>query len=226
MSKNQRASRHIALPAYEDYYNEKEGIKADEAVKRILATKASLGLHKDKAEGMVKDTQNLLPISPSKTKRVLLEIMGDFPSNDRVCASFKVLLEKEGFDVIIYEKEVLTEKGIAFDNIGQFKEKYDLVIYIANIETASNKTVSRLNWHTVFGLGNNMPWFVCEVPTMFISVGNPYHLLDAPMVKTYINGYCNSEYVIEAIVEKIMGRSEFKGTSPIDPFCGKWDTKQ
>ncbi len=334
---------HIALPAYEDYYNEKEGIKADEvkvipaslsknilqklirqklefnglittdatpmvgfgcamerekaiplaiengcdmilftkdaqedfafmrkgvesgllsskrldeAVKRILATKASLGLHKDKAEGrlikdetgleilrnpdfvkmakacadegvtLVKDTQNLLPISPSKTKRVLLEIMGDFPSNERVCASFKDLLEKEGFEVIIYEKEVLTEKGIAFDNIAQFKAKYDLVIYIGNIETASNKTVSRLNWHTVFGLGNNMPWFVCEVPTMFISVGNPYHLLDAPMVKTYINGYCNSEYVIETIVEKIMGHSEFKGTSPIDPFCGKWDTKQ
>ena len=55
--------------------------------------------------------------------------------------------------------------------------------------------------------------------------GNPYHLLDAPMVKTYINGYCNSEYVMDAVVEKMMGRSEFKGKSPIDPFCGKIDLK-
>lgn len=70
-----------------------------------------------------------------------------------------------------------------------------------------------------------MPWFVHEVPTMFISVGNPYHLMDVPMIKTFINGYCNSEYVIKAIVEKVIGKSEFKGVSPIDPFCGKWDTK-
>ena len=45
------------------------------------------------------------------------------------------------------------------------------------------------------------------------------------MVKTYINGYCNSEYVMDAVVEKMMGRSEFKGTSPIDPSCGKIDLK-
>lgn len=111
------------------------------------------------------------------------------------------------------------------DTVESFKNRYDLVLYLANIETASNKTVSRLNWHTMFGLGNNMPWMVYELPVAFISIGNPYHLLDAPMVKTYINGYCNSEYVMDAVVEKMMGRSEFKGTSPIDPFCGKIDLK-
>lgn len=111
------------------------------------------------------------------------------------------------------------------DTVTDFKKRYDLVLYIGNIETASNKTVSRLNWHTMFGLGNNMPWMVHELPVLFVSVGNPYHLLDAPMVQTYINGYCNSEYVIQAVVEKILGRSEFKGKSPVDPFCGREDLK-
>jgi beta-glucosidase-related glycosidases len=41
------------------------------------------------------------------------------------------------------------------------------------------------------------------------------------MIKTYINGYSNSEYVIESVVEKIMGRSAFTGKNPVDPFCGK-----
>ncbi|MBD5458028.1 MAG: glycoside hydrolase family 3 protein, partial [Lachnospiraceae bacterium] len=132
---------------------------------------------------------------------------------------------REGFQVTVYEKERLGLEGKLFDTVEEFKEKYDLVIYIGNIETASNKTVSRLNWHTLFGLGNNVPWFVHEVPTMFISVGNPYHLLDVPMIRTYINGYCNSEYVISAIVEKITGRSSFKGKSPVDAFCGRWDTR-
>ena len=96
-----------------------------------------------------------------------------------------------------------------------------MIIYIGNIDNASNKTVSRINWHTMFGLGNNMPWFVEEIPTLFVSVGNPYHLIDVPMVKTFINCYCNTPYVIDSVIEKIMGRSEFVGVSPVDPFCGK-----
>ncbi len=91
----------------------------------------------------------------------------------------------------------------------------------ANLETVSNKTTARLNWHTMFGLGNNMPWMANEMPCGFISLGNPYHLFDAPMIHTYINGYCNSDYVIDAILDKMLGRGTFKGVSPIDPFCGR-----
>lgn len=226
--------------------------RLEEAVKRILATKAALRLPEKKAEGtlvkgpealeilscekhdtwakecadqgvtLVKDTQNLLPLNPEKHKRVLLELMGDFQSNERVCKSFTERLAKEGFEVTVYQNEGFE---VMHDSVGSFKSRYDLVMYVGNIETASNKTVSRLNWHTMFGLGNNMPWMVYEIPAMFVSVGNPYHLLDAPMIKTYINGYCNSEYVIDAVIEKIMGRSSFKGKSPIDPFCGKIDTR-
>jgi beta-glucosidase-related glycosidases len=41
------------------------------------------------------------------------------------------------------------------------------------------------------------------------------------MIKTFINGYSNSEYVIDSVMEKLMGRSNFTGKSPVDPFCGK-----
>ena len=27
-----------------------------------------------------------------------------------------------------------------------------------------------------------------------------------------------------ALLDKLMGRSEFKGISPVDAFCGRWDT--
>jgi beta-N-acetylhexosaminidase len=60
---------------------------------------------------------------------------------------------------------------------------------------------------------------------MFISVANPYHLVDVPMVKTFINAYTPSDIVIEQVVEKIMGRSEFKGVSPVNPFCNIWGAK-
>ena len=226
--------------------------RLEEAVKRILATKAAMHLPEKQEKGqlvpdasvldilncetydrwakectdegvtLVKDTQNLLPIDPKKHKRVLLELMGDFPSNKRVCESFVRELEARGFEVTVYEPEGFE---VMEDSVESFKSRYDLTFYVGNIETASNKTVSRLNWHTMFGLGNNMPWMVHEMPALFVSVGNPYHLLDAPMIKTFVNGYCNSEYVIHAVVEKLCGDSEFKGKSPIDPFCGKPDLK-
>lgn len=103
----------------------------------------------------------------------------------------------------------------------EFRSKYDLVIYLGNVENASNKTTARLNWHTIFGSGNNIPWFVEVVPTLFVSLQIPYHLLDVPMIKTYINAYSNHDYIIETVVDKILGKSEFKGISPVDPFCGK-----
>jgi beta-N-acetylhexosaminidase len=31
--------------------------------------------------------------------------------------------------------------------------------------------------------------------------------------------------VIKALVEKLTGQSEFKGSSPVDPFCGLWDAR-
>ena len=226
--------------------------RLEEAVKRILATKAAMHLPEKQEKGqlvpdasaldilncetydrwakecadegvtLVKDIQKLLPIDPKKHKRVLLELMGDFPSNKRVCESFGRELEARGFEVTVYEPEGFE---VMEDSVESFKSRYDLIFYVGNIETASNKTVSRLNWHTMFGLGNNMPWMVHEMPALFVSVGNPYHLLDAPMIKTFVNGYCNSEYVIHAVVEKLCGDSEFKGKSPIDPFCGKPDLK-
>lgn len=221
--------------------------RLDEAVTRILAAKASLGLHKTSAAGivpppsalqqlrsprhlawakecadravtLVKDTQALLPLDPKKTPKVLLEILGDFPSNERILNTFEALLTREGFRVERYVREQFETADF---RVSHFKEQYDLVIYLGNVENASNKVTNRLNWFTFWGNGNNVPWFVEERPVLFISLANPYHLIDVPMIKTYINAYSNHDTMLRAIVEKLMGRSPFLGKSPVDPFCGK-----
>lgn len=222
--------------------------RLEEAVKRILATKAALKLHEkqknhtllppkeqlkelnnptfdawarecaDEGVTLVKDTVSLLPLSVEKHKRVLLEILGDFDSNERVTKRMKEGLEKEGFEVTVYEKEGFE---VLAQTVNGFKSQYDLVLYVANVETVSNRTTARIQWHSMFGLGNNMPWMANEMPCAVISLGNPYHLLDVPMIHTYVNGYCNSDYVMDACLEKLMGRSPFKGISPVDAFCGR-----
>ena len=100
------------------------------------------------------------------------------------------------------------------------KSKFDLAVYVACMDTASNQSVRRIDW--VHLMAADAPWFLHDVPAMFISIANPYHLVDAPMVKTFINAYTPTEEVIDQVVEKIMGRSEFKGVNPVDPFCGIW----
>lgn len=217
--------------------------RLDEAVTRILATKAALGLHRqaivprenmavigcaqhkawaeecaDKAVTLVKDTQHALPLSPERTPKVLLEVLGDYPSTSRVRDTYKALLEEAGFAVTVYERETFETADFRVET---FRSRYDLVLYVGNMENASNQVTNRYQWFTFWGNGDNCPWFTAERPVVYVSHANPYALLDAPQIRTYINAYSNHEAAIRAAVDKLLGKSPFKGTSPADPFCGK-----
>lgn len=221
--------------------------RVDEAVTRILALKASLGLADkpkrevvpptqamacigcaqhhtwgrqcaDEAITLVKDTQGALPLSATKTKRLLLEVLGGFPKDEHIAQYMQKKLTAEGFQVTIYERE---DFGTYRFGVKPFTDTFDAVLYLGNVENTSNMTTNRLNWFTFWGHGNNVPWFVHEVPTVFASLANPYHLVDVPMITTYINCYSNNDDTLDALVEKLMGRDSFRGHSPTDPFCGK-----
>ena len=135
------------------------------------------------------------------------------------------LLEDEGFQVskFDYGKSEGERWAMIFQPTEAFKSQYDLVLYYASLQTASNQTTVRINWAQP--LGFDSPRLLSDIPTAFVSVENPYHLLDVPRVKTFINGYSGTSEVIEAIVRKLLGKSPFKGINPVDPFCGLWDTK-
>ncbi len=227
--------------------------RLDEAVTRILALKAALGLHKqrqlptldsakavvgsaehklwakecaDKAVTLVKEEPGVLPISPAKYPRVLYYDLesGQGPAYSvraGACEDFCQLLKNEGFDVEVFKPAEGFEGFMA--SMEDYLDKYDLIVYLANLATKSNQTTVRIEWAQP--MGANCPHYVTSIPTIFISVENPYHLYDAPRVKTFINAYNSTMPVLEAIVDKLTGRSTFKGKSPVDAFCGQWDTK-
>lgn len=62
-----------------------------------------------------------------------------------------------------------------------------LTLVAANLPTASNQTAVRINWSRKHALDD--PRFINEEPAAMISVANPYHLQDAPRIRTYINAY-------------------------------------
>ena len=251
--------------------------RLEEALTRILGTKAALGLHKkakteilpakeeamakigleenkeiakevaDKGITLVKNTQELLPISPGRQKRVLLveakgteggfgkflELMGG--AKKKPIDTLKELLEAEGFQVEIWESPMdkvmklpKEEMAKAMANvyaakrpIADLTDNYDLIINIANVNP---NTDQRVQWPASKGTPD-IPFYVNEVPTIFVSVKCPFHLADVPQVKTYINTYDDNQQTLEALVEKLVGNSEFKGISPVDAFCGFGDTR-
>lgn len=225
--------------------------RLDEAVTRILATKASLGLHRPPAartptsvvgceqhrkwarecaeQGitLVKEQPNVLPLDAKRTPRILFypiqargEGFSQYQVNEGVCAEFANRLRKEGFEVTEFVPPQTTEGHSAPTTA--VTERYDLIVYLANLSTKSNQTVVRIEWAQPMGSNNIL--YHHDVPTIFISVENPYHLLDVPRVRTYINTYASNPETMDALVDKLMGRSAFCGSNPVDPFCGKWDT--
>lgn len=227
--------------------------RLNEAVTRILATKLSKGimdidgkfintipnelnLHSDQhlviadeiadqSVTLVKDRDKILPISPTKTPRVRLVVLGDsddggFKEGGKVTDLFIDNLEQLGFHVSMFNMDFheIFEEGAT-----DLKQKFDLAIYVANVETASNQTTTRLNWIQL--MAANSPWFSKSIPTLFISTANPYHLFDVPYISTYINAYSGNPSSINAIFKKITGKETFKGINPVDPFCGDFVAK-
>ena len=246
----------------EDYGFMLEGIRQgiitpqrlDEAVTRILATKAALGLHRgvpaisleeaarvvgcaehqswaedcaDRAITLVKEQPGVLPLTPQRYKRILfytIEPAAGGEGNYKVkaaCAKVRELLEAEGFQVDDFVPQPYGEGFTTkYEDV---VKNYDLILYVANLSTKSNQTVVRIEWKQP--MGADCGHYINDVPTIFVSLENPYHLLDFPRVKTYINCYSNNDHCIHQLVEKLTGRSSFKGISPVDAFCGKWDAR-
>ncbi len=207
--------------------------RVDECVTRILAMKALLSRKKivQEIDGnkaarlcakhaitLVKNNASYLPLNVKKYPRVRLTFLGDDNCYD---GSVKQLAKNaflsKGFDVEIYEP-------FKDDLHGTNKiEKDRINVTFLHYPPASNQTTVRVNWCAKHAL--EIPRFVNEEDYIFISLANPYHLMDIPRAKVFINAYSGTKNVIEEVVNKLCGESSFEGVSPVDPFCNLKDTK-
>lgn len=217
--------------------------RIDEALVRVLGLKATLRLHTSvrepapqrlaklrqpeaeatakaafqRAPTLVKDVQNLFPISPVRHRRVLLVTSGIVSPIHGAPMAFALpdLLRQRGFAVDVHE----AGNPIRTEN-------YDLVLYALGEETLLTRGRIFLDWLKLMGdfrLAMRRTWH--EVPTAMVSFGYPYYLYDAPRMPAYINAYCTSDEMQSAVLDCMMGLADFTGTSPLDPFCGQEDAR-
>lgn len=226
-----------------------------EALYRILGLKASLNLpqkqlentlipdvkalevigskeHLEKAKNaadlgitLVKNNWIELPITPKTHKRIRLHYLhGEIDGLTQGTLQFKDdfvdSLEKAGFEVTVHDGKN-RDKG----KISQIRENFDAAIVVANVVGYAAENTYRIRWK--MPMSTDIPWFIHEIPTVFVSLNYTTHLYDVPMVKTFINAYGSSRIVIDSVVEKIMGKSEFKGKYNELVWCGGlWEAKR
>jgi beta-N-acetylhexosaminidase len=192
----------------------------------------------DKTVTLVKDTAHNLPIRPETHPRIrLYGISGgaDFTRADPLAYldTVKEELEAAGFEVHLFktadQREAAGETGVNFMSViseeatGDYAEKYDAAFVFANVKGFAQEAAIRIKWSTP--MAAEIPWYVTEVPTVFVSLNQPNHLIDVPMVKTAIHAHAGSREAIRATIEKIQGKSEFQGTFNDNVFCGSFDTR-
>ncbi len=192
--------------------------------------------------------EGVLPLSPEKTKRVMIVhikgvpnpmmalaamAMGGGASKKTPAEKLRDRLIEKGFDAHIYVSPI--EKMQQMIAAG---EKPSLNLYfagkhaIADFVSENDLVISLLdvaNGHPSFGLskgGGEIPWYVHELPVVGISVNKPTMLSDVPMLRTYINAYDSNDDTMDALVDALLtGPEAFKGQDPIDSFCGMIDTR-
>ena len=178
----------------------------------------------DRGITLVKEEKGVLPLSPAATKRVLLyglEGVGEFldgtASESSNAARFKSLLEREGFAVEMF----VAPKGMegAMRSYADWVASYDLMVYVASLGTRSNQTTVRIDWAPP--MGSNVPIYMSAIPTIFISLENPYHLLDVPRVRTYINTYGASDTVLQHAGGQADGQVGVQGCQSGGPVLRK-----
>lgn len=214
--------------------------RIDEALMRVLGLKAKLNLEQKKSielpnltedqrkknqidldkfseysPTLVKDVNQLLPISPERFKRVLLikeENVNPLGDDPIFKLQIDALLVARGFEVHTFDSTK--------EDIGNL-DQYDLVLYTIAQESLLTKSNIYLDWVKLHGSAlTSMTRTWWKKPTILISFGHPYYLYDAPRLPCLINAYAPTPAVQRAVVEKLLGTQAFTGVSPTDPFCG------
>lgn len=193
----------------------------------------------DKCITLVKDTQKLLPVNPSEKKRAFLVYVQSTPNSKGYTGdpAKKIVieeLERAGFEVHLcpnfYDLEV--ENGVSPANFlkmlkkrtrQSFRESYDIVFLFINVKGYAQENNVRLRWSCHHSC--EMPWYNMEVPTIGVSLNFTNHLIDVPQLRTFINAYSDNRANIRAAIEKICGKSEFKGAPEETVYCGRWETR-
>ena len=185
-------------------------IAAEKPANFEATTSATLTTLAEKAVTLVKNTNNVLPLDTTTTKRILLANI----SHSDYSATFEVMkqeLEKYGFKVDIkhdlhkndwewrwdqllaYDKVIVCFENHYFDPIGSplLKDREAYCVW----------TINSLPKEKIIGISFSNPYY------------NKYYLSKVPVL---INAYSSDAWMQKAVVKVLMGEKKCTATSPVN----------
>ena len=208
--------------------------RVNEAVLRVLGLKAAMGLQRKARSSkgvkqaalrrharwaeetsraaitLVRDAAGLLPLNPRRQRRLLLvqqegrsSWYGPLPP-----LQFEHLLRKAGFAVTRLRDESDVRR-----------ELFDVAVWVTAEEAVAGKNTLNIPWGRMletFRLSMVRTW--PELPTVFISLGHPWHVRELAGCPVVINAYSPVPAVQRAVVAALTGRARFRGVSPVQLF--------
>jgi beta-N-acetylhexosaminidase len=205
--------------------------RVNEAVLRVLAMKAALGLGRSRrvtravsqtarrqharwaeetaqtAVTLVRDTARLLPLNPQRHRRLLLVQQEQRTgwSGPLPPLQIESALRAEGFMVVRFLESTEVRR-----------ELFDVAIWVTAEEAAVGKHSLRVAWHELLGrFPTSMVRTWPELPTVLISLGHPWHVQEFEGCPVMINAYSPVPAVQRAVVNALIGRERFRGVSPV-----------
>jgi beta-N-acetylhexosaminidase len=220
--------RILGLKAKLNLYQKKQAgaLRRTEKDLEVIGCEEHLRMRADAADKgitLVKNTYNQLPIRPETHRRIRLyylqgEVGGIMPAGASVLDGIVAELEGRGFEVTVNDGTSRV-KGRTL----QYREEVDAALIFADIVGYGAENNYRIRWKAA--MSNECPWYVHEVPTVFVSLNFTTHLHDVTMVKCFINAYHSNREIIKQVIDKIMGESAFKGTPNDLVWTEKWQAK-
>ncbi len=227
--------------------------RLDDANRRVLGLKAKLRLHEKRANGtllktpdalsvvgcdehlamraqaadlgitLVKNTLDQLPLNPRDHRRIRLYYLsgekgGIYSGGAHTVQKYVDELTARGYEVTINDGTTRI-KGSTL----KYRAEVDAALIVAEVVGYGAQNNDRIPWKSA--MSNEGPWYVWEVPTFMVSHNFTTHLHDATMVKCLVNAYHSNDAIITATLDKLEGKSEFKGTPNDLVWTEKWQAK-
>jgi len=206
--------------------------RLDDAVRRILALKEKLGLfHKDrrrfrelsesekefiretqkktaeKSITLIRDTQNLFPIDPCKTKKILLIPVINHEPSFSVAEHLRDKIAERGIEVLFRPKIEGKEFYCLADEV-------DLIIFA--MFSRSFRPIGFLDYYGSAASALQMALNAGRKKTIGVSFGSPYFFKQYfERACTFVNAYSMLDIAVDAFVEAAFGEKEFNQFSPV-----------
>ncbi len=167
----------------------------------------------DKSITLIRNTQNIIPLSLEKGARFLIINMqrpGEYVMKYMNQAS----VMKEELEARGYVADMMSGVHVNHKKLEEIMPSYDCIIFACRINPMTyTGGTNRIGWDNIMSFWRGVG--VAHPRVVFVSLGDPYKLYELPFLRTYLNAYSADPATMRAFVKVLLGEISAMGKSPV-----------